>query len=91
MECSAFELAEAGMDRGMTTVGIKSFAKPHIPHSHRGLWSGRKRVSRGYATITIDFKITAYDKDGVIGEASHTRAVVNSKRFKSIAAKKLDG
>ena len=90
MECSAFELAEAGMDRGMTTVGIK-VSLNHISPTPIGLvvWA-EARITR-IRDNTIDFEITAYDKGGVIGEASHTRAVVNSKKFKSIAAKKLDG
>jgi predicted thioesterase len=88
MECSAFELAEAGMDRGMTTVGIK-VSLNHISPTPVGLvvWADA-RITR-IRDNTIDFEITAYDKDGVIGEATHTRAVVNSKRFKSAAAKKL--
>ena len=88
MECCAFELAEPGMDRGMTTVGIKVTLN-HVSPTPVGLviWA-EARITR-IRENTIDFDITAYDKEGVIGEAKHTRAIVSSKKFKVLAAGKL--
>lgn len=88
MECAAFELAESGMDRGMTTVGIKAQLS-HIAPTPVGLvvWA-EARITR-IRDNTIDFDITAYDKEGVIGEARHTRAVVNIKSFMRNAKRKL--
>ena len=88
MECAAYELAQAGMDRGMTTVGIKATIN-HIAPTPVGLvvWAEAKIVR--IRDKTIDFDITAYDKEGVIGEARHTRAVVNSRNFMRNAKRKL--
>jgi len=38
----------------------------------------------------VDFKVTAYDEEGVIGEGTHQRAVVTSERFLEKCRKKLD-
>jgi len=37
----------------------------------------------------VDFKITAYDKCGVIGEAEHSRVVVYGEKFENKANEKL--
>jgi predicted thioesterase len=90
MECSAYELAQKGMDRGMTTVGIKVTLN-HLSPTPVGLvvWA-EASISR-IRDNAIEFEITAYDKTGVIAEATHTRAIVNEKRFINGAANKLNG
>ena len=89
MECAAYELAQSGMDHGMTTVGIKVTLN-HISPTPVGLvvWA-EARITR-IREKTIDFDITAYDKEGVIAEAAHSRAVVNSKSFMRNAKTKLN-
>jgi predicted thioesterase len=89
MECAAFELAQTGMDRGMTTVGTKVSLR-HISPTPVGLviWAEAK-VTRIRDNM-IDFYITAYDKNGIIGEAEHTRAIVDGRKFMNSARKKRD-
>lgn len=80
MECSAYMLAQNGMDRGMTTVGTKVSLR-HIAPTPLGLvvWAEAK-ITR-IRDNTLDFFITAYDKEGIIAEADHTRAIVNRRQF----------
>lgn len=88
MECSAYELAQTGMDRGMTTVGIK-VTLSHLAPTPVGLvvWADA-RISR-ILDHALEFEITAYDKNGPIAEAKHTRAIVNSRKFMANANRKL--
>jgi len=88
MECSAYELAQSGMDKKMTTVGIKVVLN-HLAPTPVGLvvWADA-RITR-IRENAIEFDITAYDKEGVIAEAKHTRAIVNEKIFMKSASKKL--
>ncbi len=88
MECAAYELAQTGMDRGMTTVGIK-VALSHISPTPIGLVVWAEAKTTRIRDNTISFHITAYDKSGIIAEADHTRAVVNKRRFLSRVKKKL--
>ncbi len=90
MECSAFELAQQGMDRGMTTVGIK-VTLSHLAPTPVGLVVWAEAIITRIRDNAIDFDITAYDKSGVIAEAKHTRAIVNEKRFVHGALNKLHG
>ena len=88
IESSAYELAQKGMDRGMTTVGSKISIR-HLSPTPIGLavWAEAK-ITR-IRENTIDFAITAFDKIGPISEAEHTRAIVNKKRFMIITGNKL--
>ncbi len=90
MECSAHQLAQQGMDRGMTTVGIK-VTLSHLAPTPVGLVVWAESCITRIRENAIDFDITAYDKSGVIAEAKHTRAIVNEKRFVHGALKKLNG
>ncbi len=89
MECSAYELAQQGMDRGMTTVGTKVVLS-HIAPTPVGLvvWA-EARITR-IRDNAIEFEISAFDKEGVIAEAKHTRAIINAKRFMTGAIRKLN-
>lgn len=39
----------------------------------------------------IDFKVTAYDEVGIIGEGTHTRFIVDREKFHARASAKLQG
>ena len=39
----------------------------------------------------IDFKVTAWDEKGPIGEGTHTRAIINNERFLAKCNAKLEG
>lgn len=87
MECAAFELAQTGMDRGKTTVGMKVSLR-HLSPTPVGLviWADAK-ITRIRDNM-IDFYIAAYDKNGIIAEAEHTRTVVDGRKFMTNARKK---
>lgn len=39
----------------------------------------------------VDFKVSAWDEKGPIGQGTHTRAIIDNQRFLSKCKKKLEG
>ncbi len=87
MECAAFELAEKGLDRGLTTVGA-SIELKHMSPTPVGMIVMAEAVIKSLFDSRIVFNITAYDKEGIVAEATHTRFIVERKRFMRIVDKK---
>jgi len=80
MENSAFKCLNQFLDEGETSVGTQ-ISTTHISATPIGM------EVYAISTITsadgrkVDFKIEAYDACGKIGEATHSRFVVNNEKF----------
>jgi fluoroacetyl-CoA thioesterase len=82
MECAAMNCMQELLPAGKGSVGI------HIESSHVAPTPVGMEI-RAEAEIThisengkiYDFAIRAYDEDGLIGEGTHQRAVIDNVRF----------
>lgn len=82
MECAAMWCVQSELPEGKGTVGVE-IASSHLAPTPVGM------KFRAVAEVTglsengkmIYFKISAYDEDGLIGEGTHTRAVISNDRF----------
>lgn len=82
MECAAMWCVQSELPKGKGTVGVE-IASSHLAPTPVGM------KFRAVAEVTglsengkmIYFKISAYDEDGLIGEGTHTRAVISNDRF----------
>lgn len=90
MEGAAANSVKAHLEPGKTTVGVSIDAK-HVSATPLGM-----TVFCESELIEVDgkrlvFKITAYDKCGVIGTANHERMIIDAKRFmeKTTAKKEI--
>ena len=88
MEATAYELAEKGMDRGLTTVGTY-VELHHLAPTPIGVMVRSEAKLTKIMDDRITFKIMVFDKAGVIAEATHIRYIVERKRFMRAADKKL--
>ena len=89
MENSALKCVEQFLDVGETSVGTE-ISTTHISATPFGM------VVYAISTIVkvdgrkVDFEIEAFDTCGKIGEAKHSRFVVNSEKFVAKANSKLN-
>ena len=82
MENAAFTLMQRDLPEGKSSVGTKLDIS-HVSPSPIGM------AVRAVAEVThisengkmVDFKVTAYDEAGLIGEGTHQRAVITVERF----------
>jgi len=80
MEKASCEVLSGSLNEGQTSVGI------NISVEHTSASSIGTRVFAA-ATVTavegrkVSFDVTASDEKGVIGKGTHTRLVIDSKRF----------
>jgi predicted thioesterase len=87
MENAAFLLAESQLPEGYTSVGIE-IAVSHTSSTPLGM------AVRAAAELVkaegklLEFKMTAYDKTGVIGTAYHKRVVIDPVKFMAKAQAK---
>ncbi len=88
MENAALKCLDKFLDEGETSVGTE-IQTTHISATPMDMDVYAIAEIVGAEGRRVDFKITAYDKCGVIGEAKHTRVVVNAERFESKANEKL--
>ncbi len=89
MECAAASSVRGHLEPGKTTVGVSIDVK-HTSATPLGM-----TVSCESELLEVDgkrlvFKITAFDKCGVIGTAKHERMIVDVKRFMEKAASKKE-
>lgn len=90
MENAALTLLAATLPEGKGSVGIAL----NITHSAPTPVGMTVRAEAEVTNISangkiIDFKVTAYDESGVIGEGTHQRAVIDNERFMAKANGKL--
>ena len=80
MEKAAMDCLQPFLEEGQGSVGT------HLNISHESPTPVGMRV-RAEAEITavngkmVDFKVTAYDEVGLIGQGTHQRAIITSDRF----------
>ncbi len=80
MENASMKAVAEALDEGQTTVGT-AISTSHLRPSAIG------SEVRAIATLTqisgraLEFTVTAYDGDNIIGEGKHTRFIVDKERF----------
>ena len=82
MENAAFLLMQKDLPEGKSSVGIR-VELSHVSPSPVGM---ELRAEAEVTAVsengkTADFRVTAYDASGLIGEGTHRRAVVTVDRF----------
>lgn len=80
MEGAACEAIEAALPEGQTTVGIELNLQ-HTAATPVGMEVRAEAEVTAVEGKIITFKITACDEAGIIGTATHKRALVNAQRF----------
>lgn len=89
MECAAANSVKAHLEPGKTTVGVSIDAK-HVSATPLGM-----TVTCESELVEVDgkrlvFRITASDKAGVIGSATHERMIVDAKKLLEKASSKKE-
>ncbi len=82
MEYAAMQCVQPELPEGKGTVGV-DIASSHLAPTPVGMKvSATAEVTSVSANgKMITFKVTASDEDGLIGEGTHTRAVIDNARF----------
>ena len=80
MEGAACEAIDEGLEENETTVGIELNIQ-HTAATPVGLEVRAEAEVTAVEGKILTFQITAYDEAGVIGEATHKRACVNTQKF----------
>ncbi len=80
MEGAACEATETALPDGQTTVGIELNLQ-HTAATPVGMEVRAEAEVIAVEGKIISFKITSYDEAGVIGTATHKRALINTQRF----------
>lgn len=89
MENSAMKCLESFLDDGETSVGTE-ISTTHISATPFGMKVYAESTITAVDGRKVDFKIEAFDECGKIGEATHSRFVVNAEKFISKANSKLN-
>ena len=91
MENAALTLVAATLPEGKGSVGIAM----NITHSASTPVGMTVRAEAEVTNISangkiIDFKVSAYDEVGLIGEGTHQRAIIDNERFMAKTNSKLN-
>ena len=92
MECAALTCLQHFLEDGQGSVGT------HLDISHEAPTPVGMKV-KACAEITnvsengkmVDFIVKAWDEKGLIGQGTHTRAIINNERFLNKCNAKLEG
>ena len=90
MEGAACEAIEQALPEGQTTVGMELNIQ-HTSATPVGLKVWAESEVTAVDGKRIEFKVTAGDEKGLIGEGTHERFIVTDERFLAKTAKKLEG
>ena len=90
MEQAAWTAVAPCLAEGESTVGTKLNIS-HLSASPVGLTVWAESEVTLVNGKRIEFKVTAYDEKGLIGEGTHERFVVTNERFLAKVARKLEG
>lgn len=90
MEKAAWMAIAPGLDEGDSSVGTQLNIS-HLSATPVGLKVWAECEVTAVDGKRIEFKVSASDEKGLIGEGTHTRFIVTDERFLSKAAKKLEG
>ena len=82
MEYAAMQSVQPELPEGKGTVGV-DIASSHLAPTPVGMKVSATAEVTGVSANgkMITFKVTASDEDGLIGEGTHTRAVIDNARF----------
>ena len=82
MECAAMWCVQNELPEGKGTVGVE-IASSHLAPTPVGMKVSASAEVTGISANgkMISFKMTASDEEGLIGEGTHTRAVIDNARF----------
>ena len=82
MECAAMWCVQNELPEGKGTVGVE-IASSHLAPTPVGMKVTATAEVTGISANgkMISFKVTASDEEGLIGEGTHTRAVIDNARF----------
>lgn len=91
MENAAYSCLQSALPEGKSSVGVKMDVE-HVSPTPVGM---EVRVTAEVSAISenrkmVDFKVTAYDAAGLIGQGTHRRAVIDVERFMSKCQSKLE-
>ena len=78
MENAAMQCVQPELPEGKGTVGVE-ISSSHLAPTPVGMKVSATAEVTGVKMIT--FKVTASDEEGLIGEGTHTRAVIDNARF----------
>ena len=90
MEKAAWMAIAPGLDAGDSSVGTK-LSIAHLSATPVGLkvWAEGEVIA--VDGKRVEFKVTAGDEKGLIGEGTHERFIVTDERFLGKVARKLEG
>ena len=82
MECAAMWCIQPELPEGKGTVGVE-IQSSHLAPTPVGM---KVRATAQVTAISengkmVTFKVSASDEEGLIGEGTHTRAVISNERF----------
>ena len=82
MECAAMWCIQPELPEGKGTVGVE-ISSSHLAPTPVGMKGSATAEVTGISANgkMITFKVTASDAEGLIGEGTHTRAVIDNARF----------
>ena len=90
MEKAAWMAIAPALEEGDSSVGTK-LSISHLSASPVGLKVWAESEVTAVDGKRIEFKVTAGDEKGLIGEGTHERFIVTNDRFLAKAARKLEG
>ena len=90
MEGAACEAIAEALGENQTTVGT-ALNIEHLSATPVGLKVWAESEVTAVDGKRIEFKVTAGDEKGLIGEGTHERFIVTDERFLAKTAKKLEG
>ena len=90
MEYAAMQCVQPELPEGKGTVGVE-IASSHLAPTPVGMKITATAEVTGVSANgkMITFKVSASDEDGLIGEGTHTRAVIVNARFQQKCSDKL--
>ena len=90
MEKAAWMAIAPALNEGVSSVGTKLNIS-HLSATPVGLKVWAESEVTAVDGKRIEFKVTAGDEKGLIGEGTHERFIVTDERFLAKTAKKLEG
>ena len=91
MEYAAMQCVQPELPEGKGTVGVE-ISSSHLAPTPVGMkvTAEAEITSVSENGKIVEFKVSAWDEKGPIGQGTHTRAIVNNERFLAKCAAKLD-
>lgn len=92
MESAALACLQESLEEGRGSVGVRLNISHDAPTPvGMKVWAEAEITAVSENGKMVDFKVSAWDERGPIGQGTHTRAVINNERFLAKCNAKLDG